>query len=117
MNLIGSRPDGWWRDRAGAWRRLAGQLERYAGQTGDEVSLVLDGRRPKDWEEGERVEVSFAPGGPNAADDAIAVRVDADESPESLVVVTSDRELARRVEELGAEVVGVSAFRDELESM
>jgi predicted RNA-binding protein with PIN domain len=117
MNLIGSRPDGWWRDRAGAWRKLAGQLEDYALETGDEVSLVLDGRRPKTWEEGERVDVSFAPGGPNAADDAIAARVSADESPQSLVVVTSDRELARRVGELGAEVVGASAFRSELESM
>lgn len=117
MNLIGSRPDGWWRDRAGAWRRLAGQLERYAEESGDEVSLVLDGHRPKRWEETERVEVSFAGGGPGAADDAIVARVSADADPKTLLVVTSDRELARRVGELGAEVVGVSSFRRELESM
>jgi len=25
-NVVGSRPDGWWRDRAGAARKLAGKL-------------------------------------------------------------------------------------------
>jgi uncharacterized protein YaiI (UPF0178 family) len=111
MNLIGSRPDGWWRDREGAWRRLAAGLDRYARSSGDEVRLVLDGHRPQDWEEGELVATSFAPGGPNAADHAIVARVAADPNPRDLLVVTSDRDLARRVRELGAEVVAPSAFR------
>ena len=42
-NVIGSRPDGWWRDRAGATRRLVAALDALAERTGDEVTVVLDG--------------------------------------------------------------------------
>ncbi|MGH2956357.1 MAG: NYN domain-containing protein [Solirubrobacterales bacterium] len=113
MNLIGSRPDGWWRDRPAAWRRLGRQLERYARRSGDEVTLLLDGRRPADWDD--PVDTVFAGGARNAADDAIVARVEADPDPGSLSVVTSDRELDARVRELGATVVSVSAFRPRLE--
>src|SRR5437660_1240678 len=44
MNVIGSRPDGWWRDRPGAMRALARRLEELAARTGDEVTVVFDGR-------------------------------------------------------------------------
>jgi uncharacterized protein YaiI (UPF0178 family) len=115
MNLIGSRPDGWWRDRPAAWRRLRVQLEDFAQRRGDEVTLVLDGRRPGDWEEDGEVETVFASGGRGAADDAIVARVEADPDPGGIRVVTSDRELERRVRELGAETASVSSFRDELE--
>ncbi len=115
MNLIGSRPDGWWRDREGAWRRLAAELERFALAGGDEVRLVLDGRRPADWPEEGAVEVAFARGGRGAGDDAIVERVAADPRPETLTVVTSDRGLAERVGELGAEVVGAGEFRRRLD--
>jgi predicted RNA-binding protein with PIN domain len=115
MNLIGSRPDRWWRDREGAWRRLADELEKFARDSGDEVSLVIDGRRPADWPEGGAVETSFAAGRRGAADEAIVTRVEADPHPEQLRVVTSDRELAHRVSELGAQVVSAGAFRERLE--
>jgi predicted RNA-binding protein with PIN domain len=113
MNVIGSRPDGWWRDRQGAWRRLAGQLAAHAGETGDEVRLVLDGRRPGDWSD--EVETTFARGRRGAADDEIVAMVEADPEPGSLRVVTSDRELAERVRALGAGVEPASAFRENLE--
>jgi predicted RNA-binding protein with PIN domain len=113
MNVIGSRPDGWWRDRQGAWRRLAGQLAEYASRSGAEVRLVLDGRRPGDWED--KVETIFARGRRGAADDAIVELVEADADPGSLSVVTSDRELERRVRQLGAEVTPASGFRRRLE--
>jgi predicted RNA-binding protein with PIN domain len=115
MNVIGSRPDGWWRDRPAAWRRLARDLGRFADASGQEVSLVLDGRRPANWESPEGVDVAFAAGGRGAADDAIVARVADDPEPASLRVVTSDRELARRVTDLGAEVAASSAFRQRLE--
>ncbi len=109
MNVIGSRPDGWWRDRPAAMERLAGELERLDG----EVAVVFDGR-PFDIESG-RVEVAFASrSGPGAADDDIAARVAADADPRSLTVVTSDADLARRVREHGAAVEGASAFRRRL---
>jgi predicted RNA-binding protein with PIN domain len=114
MNLVGSRPDGWWRDRRGAMRRLIGELEDFAERTGDEVAVVFDGR-PFELEEGGRVEVGFAPGGRNAADHAIAEWVEADTDPAAMTVVSSDQELVRRVRAAGAEVVTSGAFRRRLD--
>ena len=116
MNLIGSRPDGWWRDRERAWRRLQRELEEFARESGDEVQLVLDGRRPPKWPDHGVIETTFANGKRDAADDAIVARVAADPHPDSLRVVTSDRELGSRVRELGAEVVAAASFRNELEA-
>ncbi|HEX8065270.1 MAG TPA: NYN domain-containing protein [Thermoleophilaceae bacterium] len=114
MNLIGSRPDGWWRDRRGAMRRLVGELRAFAEATGDEVAVVFDGR-PFDVDGGGGVEVGFAPGGPNAADRAIADRVRDDGGATSLTVVTSDRELESAVRAAGAAVEGSGTFRRRLD--
>jgi predicted RNA-binding protein with PIN domain len=109
MNVIGSRPDGWWRDRPAAMRRLVGELEALDG----EVAVVFDGK-PFDLVS-DRVEVIFASRrGPNAADDDIAARVAADPDPGSLTVATSDADLERRVREQGARVEGAGAFRRRL---
>jgi predicted RNA-binding protein with PIN domain len=115
MNVIGSRPDGWWRDRRGAMRRLVGELEELAEATGDEVAVVFDGRA-FDLAGGDRVEVGFAPGGRNAADHAIADRVAADDDPGAITVVTSDAELERSVRGHGADVLGSGAFRRRLDA-
>jgi predicted RNA-binding protein with PIN domain len=110
MNVIGSRPTGWWRDRPGAMRDLVEELEAFAGRGGDEVTVVLDGK-PFDLE-GDAVEVKFASRrGPNAADDDIAAIVGADPEPGAISVVTSDGDLARRVRDAGASVVGAGEFR------
>jgi predicted RNA-binding protein with PIN domain len=114
MNVVGSRPDGWWRDRRAAMSRLARWLEDYAAETGDAVTVVFDGR-PFELEDRGRVEVAFAPGGRNAADHAIAERVEADPDPASLTVVTSDAELADRVRAAGADVVPAGSFRRMIE--
>ena len=110
MNVIGSRPDGWWRDRHAAMRRLVEDLERLEG----DVTVVLDGAV---FElESDPVEVVFASRrGPNAADDDIAARVAADPDPGSLTVVTSDADLERRVREHGASVEGAGRFRRRLD--
>jgi predicted RNA-binding protein with PIN domain len=115
MNVVGSRPDGWWRDRPAAMRRLIAELERFAEATGDEVAVVFDGR-PFELDGGARVEVGFAPGGRNAADHAIADRVEADADPGSITVVTSDAELERAVRGHGAAVLGAGAFRRRLDA-
>jgi len=110
MNVIGSRPDGWWRDRRGAMRRLVRELERLEG----EIAVVFDGK-PFEIESG-RVEVVFASReGRNAADDDIAARVAGDSDPSGLTVVTSDAELERRVREHGAGVEGAGSFRRRLQ--
>jgi len=41
-NVVGARPDGWWKDRAGAARRLHEQL-LDADLADDEIVLVLEG--------------------------------------------------------------------------
>jgi predicted RNA-binding protein with PIN domain len=116
-NVMGARPDGWWRDRAGARRRLVTALAAFAAESGDAVSVVFDGRAvPDEVAEGRRlgVEVAFAPGGRNAADHAIVARVEAG-APPLPTVVTSDRELVARVQAAGAEVVGAAGFRRRLD--
>jgi predicted RNA-binding protein with PIN domain len=109
-NVIGSRPDGWWKDRAGATRRL---VERLGAWATEDVLVVFDGREPPELPAPPRVAVRFA--GPGSADDAIAALVAADATPETLRVVTSDAELARRVRAHGAEVIGAGGFRDEID--
>ena len=114
MNVIGSRPDGWWRDRPGAMRALVGRLGVLAAGSGDEVTVVFDGR-PVEVGSVDGVAVGFAPGGPNAADAEIARRVEADPDPGSLTVVTSDGTLAERVRAAGAVVTGSGGFRARLD--
>ncbi len=114
MNVIGSRPDGWWRDRAGAQRRLVSDLVRLATSDGDDVAVVFDGKqRPPAVVTG--VAVTYAPGGPDAADHMIVAMVRDLNDPSSTTVVTSDGDLARRVRAAGAGVLGVAAFRRLLE--
>src|SRR6185295_3894688 len=110
MNVIGSRPDGWWRDRTGAMRRLTRELDAFAAATGDPVTVVFDGRA-REVEAG-RVDVRFARRrGPDAADDDIAEIAAGDDDPGALRVVTSDARLAGRVRAAGAGVVGAGALR------
>ena len=115
MNVIGSRPDGWWRDRRGAMRELVEELERFAARAGDRVTVVFDGK-PFELESPEGVGVRFATRrGRNAADDDIVALVAGDGDPESLSVVTSDGDLARRARDAGAAVVGAGEFRRRLD--
>jgi predicted RNA-binding protein with PIN domain len=113
MNVIGSRPNGWWRDRTGAMRALAAQLDRFQDDTGEAGAFVFDGR-PREIPA--RVDVRFASrAGRNAADDDIARMVAADAAPGELCVVTSDGDLAARVRAAGGEVEGARTFRRRLE--
>ena len=113
-NVIGSRPDGWWRDRAGATRRLVERLDRFAEAKGEPVIVVLDGGEPPP---AERVEVVVASRrGRDAADDEIVALLVARGAADARVV-TSDAELARRVRELGADVEGAGGFRRRLDEL
>jgi predicted RNA-binding protein with PIN domain len=115
MNVVGARPDGWWRDRPAAMARLTAALDAFALETGEPVIVVFDGR-PRDLGAA-RVDVRFASRrGPNAADDDIAALAAADADPASLRVVTSDATLADRVRAAGAEVVGAGELRRRLDA-
>ena len=120
MNVIGSKPDGWWRDRDGAVRRLLGRLQALARTDGEPVLLVLDGRPLGDVPEGDHdgVEVRYATRrGPNAADDRIVELLGARDDRGDVTVVTSDRDLRRRVGDLGAAVVGAGSLLDRLDQV
>ena len=115
MNVIGSRPDGWWRDRQGAIRRLSARLALFAAASSGEIRVVFDGPLPASPPEPEDVEVMFAPGGPNAADRRMVSFLRSTARPETWKVVTSDGQLARDCESLGAQVMGAGDFRAMLE--
>ncbi len=120
MNVIGARPDGWWRDRDAAVRRLAERLQALAAAAGDEITAVFDGRPVPGLAEGEHagVHVLYAGrSGPDAADDRIAELVAADADPASLTVVTSDRALRARVEDAGAVATGASTLLRRLDEL
>jgi predicted RNA-binding protein with PIN domain len=113
MNVIGARPDGWWRDRDAAVRRLVAGVAAVARRDGGAWAVVCDGRPLPDLPEGvhDGVLVAYARrGGPDAADDRIAAEVAADRDASSLEVVTSDRDLRDRVVALGARASAPSAL-------
>jgi predicted RNA-binding protein with PIN domain len=118
-NVLGSRPDGWWRDRKGAARRLVAELTAFSARTGDGVMVVFDGRPVPGLAVGVHggVHVAYARrAGRDAGDDRIVEEVARHDDPSSLTIVTSDRELARRVRELGAQVESAGALTRELGS-
>ncbi|WP_210648648.1 hypothetical protein [Nocardioides sp. SYSU D00065] len=89
-NVVGSVPDGWWRDRAGAARRLHERL-LVADTPYDQIVLVLEGQ---------------AKGGVRAGRDAHVTTVHAARDGDAEI-----REQARRAAALGARVVVVTADR------
>ena len=115
MNVIGSRPTGWWRDRRGAMAGLMKELAHSTEATGAPVTVVLDSR-PFPLDE-TVVDVRFASPGRDAADDAIIEMLTGHPQPSSLVVATSDRDLVRRARELGAGIMSAGTLRRKLDEL
>ncbi len=117
MNVIGSRPDGWWRDRGGAIGRLVTQLDRWAEHREERVTVMLE-REPREELRAERVEIAWAAaGGPDAADREILARLPGWLAEDGVVVVTSDRDLKAKAIAAGAEVVPSRPLRAELDAL
>ena len=115
-NVIGSRPDGWWRDRAGAARRLVASLRVWAKAEAANATVVLDAG-PDDLlgEAGGVTVLRAGRRGRDAADDEIVRLLAADPAAREVRVVTSDGALAARVRALGASVEGAGEFRARLD--
>jgi len=112
-NVVGSRPDGWWRDRAGAARRLlaesAGLHEQLPQPS--EIVVVLEGaaRAAVAGPEAPRFDGLRVVTAAGSGDDAIVAVVTSAMSTgdcATVTVVTADRGLRGRVEALGAHTVG-----------
>jgi 8-oxo-dGTP pyrophosphatase MutT (NUDIX family) len=132
-NVVGSRPDGWWRDRVGATRRLLAELAPLAADglpdeaLPDELAraglrhwwprvvVVVEGAArgavPEVAGAGPRVVAARGSGDDavvEAAADAVAGTSTPASSAAPVLVVTADRELRRRVAAVGAAVTGPS---------
>jgi predicted RNA-binding protein with PIN domain len=112
MNVIGSRPDGWWRDRNRAMTALVERLEGWATAEHADVTVVFE--RPLSPPiESSVIKVAHAPEpAANSADDEIVRIVQADSSPAEIRVATSDRTLSERVEAAGASVYPAERLRN-----
>ena len=114
MNVRGSVPDGWWRDKDAALCRL---VEAITSHDWDDewVVIVADGRSLDQLGAGTigTVEVRFAGhSAPNAADDLIVELVnELDPADGPVTVVTSDRGLRDRLPTFVA-IEGARTFRD-----
>lgn len=134
-NVVGSVPDGWWKDRAGAATRLASRLDGLAVPASDlglggttwfpEIALVVEGQArgitaPLSDADAEVPELLPAGGvsvvrAEAAGDDAIVAEVERRVSAgQHVVVITSDRELQSRVEAAGTVQIHSAGWLQEL---
>jgi hypothetical protein len=139
-NVVGSRPDGWWRDRAGAARRLAGSIVAVLVSRPEDLVELLEGTTPSSAEtagsdlrvaavqvhlvlEGAANDVEDLPTHPLL--DVVHATADGDSAivglveklaggPEQVLVVTADRALRERVRAAGGEVTGPRTFLEAL---
>jgi hypothetical protein len=106
-NVIGSRPDGWWKDRAGAARRLHEAL-LVADTSYDAVVLVLEGAGKGGVRPGRDAHVRTVHAKGSGDDAIVAEARAAAERGEAVTVVTADRFLGARCSGVGAMVLSPS---------
>jgi predicted RNA-binding protein with PIN domain len=117
MNVIGTRPDAWWKDRHRAMVGLVDLLERWAADTGEDVTVVFE-QPPNPPIRSTVIVVAHAPKPRrDSADDEIIRMLDEITEPGAVRVVTSDSWLGDRVRATGATVEAASAFRNHLEAL
>ena len=115
-NVMGSRPDGWWRNRAEAAQRLVADIVPVARHLGGTWTVVFDGAEPPPLTPPqERVSVVHTGHGRrDGADDRIVALVGALPEPAMALVDTSDAGLRARVHALGARVAGARTLLNEI---
>jgi hypothetical protein len=102
-NVIGSRPNGWWRDRSGAARAFVEQVRALAGagRLAQPVVIVLEGKARSGVEPGVADGVTVLHASGNGDDTLVAVATDA---TDRVTLVSADRALCQRAEAVGADV-------------
>ena len=112
-NVVGSRPDGWWKDRAGAARRLHERL-LVADTSYDEIVLVVEGAARGGVPAGRDGHVRTVHA-PRDGDATIVeqARLAAGEGS-AVTVITADRFLRARVEGVGARAMSPGWLLDQL---
>jgi predicted RNA-binding protein with PIN domain len=111
MNVIGTRPDAWWKDRHEAMVKLVDMLERWAASSGADVTVVFE-QPPKPPIRSTVIAVAYAPRPRrDSADDEIVRLLRVDTEPGAVRVVTSDLWLSDRVHAAGASVEPAAPFR------
>lgn len=116
-NVMGSVPDGWWKDRAGAATRLVTKVSRLTERGVDadllglsatrwfpHVVTVLEGQSRAAEPAASALEVRRADG--EGDDEIVSTVRELAGAFRPIIVVTGDRELTARVEALGASVRG-----------
>lgn len=103
-NVVGSRPDGWWRDRAGAAARLHGRLA-VADTSYDEIVLVLEGQAKAGVPRGRDGHLRTVHAARDGDSSIVKEARSAQEEGHVVVVITADRALAQRVESLGCQTM------------
>ena len=117
MNVIGTRPDAWWRDRHRAMVSLVDLLERWAARTGEDVTVVFE-QPPRPPIHSTVIVVAHAPKPKrDSADDEIIRLLREATEPGLVRVVTSDSWLGDRARVAGATVEAASAFRSHVEEL
>lgn len=112
-NVVGSRPDGWWKDRAGAARRLHEAL-LVADTSYDEVVLVLEGQAKGGVKAGRDGHVRTVHAKGSGDETIVAEARAAAQRGDRVVVVTADRMLQARVGGVGAQALGPAWLLDQL---
>jgi predicted RNA-binding protein with PIN domain len=112
-NVVGSRPDGWWKDRAGAARRLHEAL-LVADTPYDAIVLVLEGAAKAGVRAGRDGHLRTVHATGNGDDSIVAEARTAAGEGHRVSVVTADRALQARVQAVGAVALGPSWLLDQL---
>ena len=113
-NVVGARPDGWWKDRGAAARRLHESL-MTADVPHEKVVLVLEGAAKGGVRPGRDAHVRTVHAKGSGDDAIVAEAKTASARGDRITVVTADRILMGRVEHHGASILSPTWLLGELE--